>query len=118
MFSVIEKETGRWIGRIGPWQPGGAQGGWPGTEVGWALCAAAQGKGYAHEGAVAAIDWAFEHLGWEEVIHCIAPANTPSIKLAERVGSRWMRHDKLPPPFNVELDIYGQTKAEWRARKR
>src|SRR5688572_27233786 len=33
MFSVIEKSTGRWIGRLGPWQPLG----WPGTEVGWAI---------------------------------------------------------------------------------
>ena len=33
MFSVIEKESGRWIGRVGPWQPEG----WPGTEIGWAI---------------------------------------------------------------------------------
>ena len=30
MFAVIEKETGRWVGRLGPWRPEG----WPGTEVG------------------------------------------------------------------------------------
>jgi len=33
MFSVIEKATGRWVGRLGPWEPEG----WPGTEVGWGL---------------------------------------------------------------------------------
>ena len=27
MFSMIERESGRWIGRTGPWQPEG----WPGT---------------------------------------------------------------------------------------
>ena len=27
MFSVVEKSTGNWIGRLGPWQPEG----WPGT---------------------------------------------------------------------------------------
>jgi hypothetical protein len=27
MLSVIEKATGRWVGRAGPWQPEG----WPGT---------------------------------------------------------------------------------------
>ena len=26
MFSVIEKDSGRWIGRVGPWRPGGEQG--------------------------------------------------------------------------------------------
>src|SRR5262245_7699840 len=29
MFSVIEKASGKWIGRVGPWQPFA----WPGTEV-------------------------------------------------------------------------------------
>src|SRR5262245_45624340 len=33
MFSVIEKGTGRWVGRLGPWMPEG----WPGTEVGWGI---------------------------------------------------------------------------------
>src|SRR5947209_5315377 len=43
MFSVIEKSSGRWIGRIGPWSPEG----WPGTEVGWGLVRPAWGRGYA-----------------------------------------------------------------------
>jgi hypothetical protein len=33
MFSVIEKSTGRRVGRLGPWTPEG----WPGTEVGWGI---------------------------------------------------------------------------------
>ena len=115
-FSVIEKESGRWIGRLGPWRPGGADGGWPGNEVGWGLMAAARGKGLAQEGAVAAIDWAFDHLGWTDVIHCIDPKNAPSIALAERLGSRRLRTALLPPPIDVEVDIYGQTREEWRAR--
>jgi RimJ/RimL family protein N-acetyltransferase len=52
MFSVVEKASGRWIGRLGPWYPEG----WPGPEVGWGLARAAWGKGYATEGAAAAID--------------------------------------------------------------
>src|SRR3954464_6255537 len=58
MFSVVEKSSGRWIGRLGPWTPAD----WPGTEVGWALSRDAWGKGYATEGAVRAIDWVFDHL--------------------------------------------------------
>jgi RimJ/RimL family protein N-acetyltransferase len=45
MFSVIERETGHWLGRVGPWMPDG----WPGTEVGWGLVRASIGKGYAAE---------------------------------------------------------------------
>jgi RimJ/RimL family protein N-acetyltransferase len=118
MFSVIEKASGRWIGRLGPWRPGGAEGGWPGDEVGWGLVRAAQGGGYAFEGAVAAIDWAFDRLGWGGVIHCIDKANAPSIAIATRLGSSLQRAGApLPPPFSDHVvDIYGQSKAAWRAR--
>ena len=112
MFSVIEKASGRWIGRIGPWQPEG----WPGTEVGWGLVKAACGKGYAQEAATAAIDWAFDILGWSEVIHCIDLENIPSIRLAERLGSTHRGPGELPAPFeHYAVDIWGQSKEQWRA---
>lgn len=113
MFSVIEKASGRWIGRLGPWRPEG----WPGTEVGWGIVRAAWGKGYATEGATAAIDWAFETLGWEEVIHTIDPVNTNSQKVAHRLGSRILRQAQMPDPFDMTLDVWGQSRAEWFARR-
>jgi RimJ/RimL family protein N-acetyltransferase len=113
VFSVIEREGGRWIGRIGPWQPEG----WPGTEVGWALAREAWGKGYAFEAAVTAMAWVFETLGWTEVIHCIAPENLRSVRLAERLGSRWQRRALLPAPRNVWVEIYGQSREEWQRQQ-
>ena|SRR5688572_12522175 len=120
MFSVLRRDTGEWIGRLGPWRPGGKEGNWPGDEVGWGLKKSAMGQGFAAEGATAAIDWAFDHLGWDSVIHCIDKDNAPSIALAERLGSKRGREDvQLPPPFQAyKVDIYGQTKAEWKARQR
>lgn len=115
MFSVIEKSTGNWIGQVGPWQPEG----WPGTEVGWAFHRDSWGKGYAREGAIATVDWAFENLGWTEVIHSINPENTPSQALAKRLGSRILRQATLPPPYEtVTLDIWGQSREEWFARRK
>jgi len=115
MFSVIEKSSGRWIGRLGPWQPEG----WPGTEVGWGLLREAWGKGYATEGAAAAIDWAFEHLGWTEVIHTIDPQNVASQEVARRLGSRNLGLTQLPPPLDKwPVEAWGQTREEWRARRR
>jgi RimJ/RimL family protein N-acetyltransferase len=111
MFSVIEKESGRWVGRLGPWRPDG----WPGPEVGWGLAREAWGKGYATEGATATIDWAFDELGWTEVIHCISPDNLPSKAVASRLGSRLLRLGRLPPPQDAELEIWGQSRQEWRA---
>ena len=113
MFSVIERESGLWLGRIGPWQPHG----WPGTEVGWGLHPDAQGKGYGVEAATAAIDYAFDTLGWTEVIHCIDPENTPSQRLAERIGSRNQGLTLLPPPFHeLTIERWGQSREDWRAR--
>lgn len=115
MFSLIERETGLWLGRIGPWTPLG----WPGTEVGWGLHPDAQGKGFGLEAATAAIDYAFDTFGWTDVIHCIDPDNTPSQRLAERLGSRNLGPTKLPPPFDaVRVDRWGQSRDEWRARPR
>jgi RimJ/RimL family protein N-acetyltransferase len=114
MFSLLERATGRWVGRIGPWQPDG----WPGTEVGWGLHPDSTGKGYAVEAATAAIDWAFDHLGWTEVVHAIAPENLPSAQVAQRLGSRILRRSRLPPPLeNYEVDVWGQSREEWRARR-
>ena len=114
MFSLIEKQSGRWVGRVGPWQPEG----WPGTEVGWGVVRSAWGRGYATEAAVAAIDWAFDNLGWTDVIHCIDPANTPSQKLAERLGSTNRGPGKLPPPFeHYEVDVWGQSREQWRGTR-
>ncbi|OGN43385.1 MAG: GNAT family N-acetyltransferase [Caulobacterales bacterium RIFCSPHIGHO2_01_FULL_70_19] len=115
MFSVIERDSGLWLGRIGPWRPHG----WPGTEVGWGLHPEAQGKGFGVEAAAAAIDYAFDVLGWTEVIHCIDPDNLPSIRLAERIGSYNQGPTRLPPPFEqLSIERWGQTRDEWRARRR
>jgi len=114
MFAVIEKASGEYLGNIGPWQPEG----WPGTEVGWALRRMAWGKGYAEEAAAASIDWAFDNLGWTDVIHSIDPGNDASQKLAQRLGSRNRGPGRLPAPFeDVAIDIWGQTREEWRARR-
>ncbi len=114
-FSMIEKATGRWIGRAGPWQPEG----WPGTEIGWSLDRSAWGKGYATEAAARCIDWAFNALGWDEVVHTIDPANAASIAVALRLGSQPRGPTRLPAPFELKtVDLYGQDRAGWRGRAR
>jgi len=114
MFSVIEKSSGRWVGRLGPWQPEG----WPGTEIGWAIARDCWGKGYATEGAIAATDWAFDTLGWTEMIHSIAPENVASQAVAMKLGSINRGRGSLPAPYeNSIIDIWGQTREQWRARR-
>ena len=104
MFSVIEKSSGRWLGRLGPWYPEG----WPGTEVGWGLCRSAWGNGYAYEGSVAAIDWVFDHLDWNEVIHSIAPDNLASQAVARKIGLKLERevHKHGGPALIFGADLH------------
>jgi RimJ/RimL family protein N-acetyltransferase len=115
MFSVLEKATRRWIGRVGPWRPQG----WPGNEIGWNLRRDCWGHGYATEAAEATIDWAFEHLGWKDIIHCIAPANLASQRVATKLGSLNRGRVQLPEPYrDAVVDEWGQTRAEWYESRR
>lgn len=114
MWSVVEKATGAWIGRLGPWFPEG----WPAPEVGWGLLRCAQGQGYAYEGSCAAMDFVFDRLDWSEVSHCIDPANEPSRALARRLGSRVAGRAVLPPPLEVGVEVWRQTREEWRHRNK
>ena len=59
MFRLVEKASGEWIGRIGPWHSLY----WPTREVGWILRKAYWGEGYALEAAAVALDYAFDKLG-------------------------------------------------------
>lgn len=114
MFSVIDKASGEWLGQMGPWLPEG----WPGNEVGWAFKRSSWGHGYAHEAAVASIDWAFAQLGWNDIIHSIHPDNHASQALARRLGSINRGPGRLPAPFeDSPIEFWGQTREQWIARR-
>ena len=118
MFFVFERRPdggeGAFVGRVGPWRPDG----WPGCEVGWGVAPRFFGRGCAGEAARAAMDFAFDRLGWTDVIHSIDPLNAPSIRLAERLGSVRRADALLPDPINKTVGVWGQTRGQWRARAR
>jgi RimJ/RimL family protein N-acetyltransferase len=115
MFSVIEKSSGRWVGRVGPWRPSG----WPGDEVGWGIVPDCQGLGYASESAAASMDFAVERLGWTEIVHCIDPENIPSQGVARKIGSTNLRKARMPPPFDDhDIDLWGQSADQWRQNRK
>jgi RimJ/RimL family protein N-acetyltransferase len=77
------------------------------------------GQGYAHEAAVAAIDYAFDVLRWDNVIHIINPDNAPSQKLAQALGSVNQGPTKMPEPFHEHrVDAWGQSRDEWKSRQK
>lgn len=114
MFSVIERETGEWVGRIGPWQPYL----WPCREVGWGILARYEGRAYALEVAVASLDHAFGNLAWETVSHLVADANTRSRALAERLGAVAVGPATMPGSLGSEqVTEWRQHRDDWLARR-
>ncbi|WP_347302807.1 GNAT family N-acetyltransferase [Croceibacterium sp. TMG7-5b_MA50] len=107
-FRALEhRQTGGFIGYCG------VRLGCPGTplagqpELGWRLATHLWGQGYAHEAAVAAIDWAFGNLGKDRVMAMTSPRNARSWRLMLRLG---MRH-------RPELD-FGHSRRTGAARHR
>src|SRR5262245_59849656 len=106
LWAVEERATGEMVGRIGCWNPEG----WPGLEVGWMLRRRYWGRGFATEGARAALTWAFTQLGCGHVISLIRPANEPSIRVAGRLGERLEGRVEL---MGQEALVYGIRREEW-----
>ena len=109
MFAIEEKATGAFVGRAGFFNPEG----WPGFEVGWTLARESWGRGYATEAARRLLAYAFTDLGQDHVISVIQPANSASIRVAERIGESYERTTELS---GAEVLIYGITRAAWSAR--
>lgn len=107
-FSLEHKETGAWIGRVGPWYPEG----WPGKEIGWTISPDHVRRGYGFEAARASLGYVFDVLGWSSVIHVIIEGNTPSVGLAEKLGSSLLRAQAgVPGVTDERVLIYGQSKS-------
>ncbi len=74
------------IGFIGLWPAAPLLPFAPAVEIGWRLARSYWGRGLAHEGALAAIDFAFEELSLEEIVAYTTVANVRSRRLMERLG--------------------------------
>jgi RimJ/RimL family protein N-acetyltransferase len=87
---IEEKATGAYVGDGGFGSFKRALGDIPfdAPEQGWALSPAVQGKGYATEAASAQIAWAEKHFGRTDFVCMISPENTPSLRVAEKLGYR------------------------------
>lgn len=105
-WAVEEKATGKLIGRIGFLEPID----FPGFEIGWTLARASWGKGYATEGATAALNWAVHVLDKTEVISLIRPGNINSIKVAERLGESYQGEVEV---MGSRVLKYGMSRQRW-----
>lgn len=91
-WAVSQKGSGACIGVIGGWFPDG----WPEPEIDWMLWEGAEGRGYAEEATRAVRRFLYDSQGWSTCVSYIDPANTRSIRLAERLGA-WADPDARTP---------------------
>jgi RimJ/RimL family protein N-acetyltransferase len=105
-FSLEHKETGAWVGRVGPWFPEG----WPSPEIGWTISPDHLRQGYAIEAARASLGYVVKHLGWTSVVHVILEGNEASVAVARKLGSELLRTQQgLPGVTDERVLIYGQS---------
>src|SRR5919197_2503155 len=106
LWAAEERSSGALVGRVGFWNPEG----WPGFELGWMLRRPFWGRGYATEGARAALQFAFTQLGQPRVISLIHPENAASIRVAQRLGERQLGSTEV---MGKPALVYRITREEW-----
>jgi RimJ/RimL family protein N-acetyltransferase len=91
----------------------------PAVEVGWRFDPAVWGKGFASEGARAALEESFTTLGLGEICSVPQADNPASSRVCERIGMRFEREVTIPANSRrgeLSALLYKMTGAEWNAR--
>lgn len=97
-FACVEKTSDRLIGFIGIHDQNFESEFTPATDIGWRLSPWSQGKGYATEGAMRCLEYAFEDLKFRHIIAMAPEVNLPSIAVMKRIGMEYIgsfEHPKL-----------------------
>jgi RimJ/RimL family protein N-acetyltransferase len=85
-FWAVETDALPFAGFIGLSRPAYEASFLPAVEVGWRLDPRCWGQGLATEGARAAMAFGFDRQGLDQIIAVAPRANTPSIRVMERLG--------------------------------
>jgi [ribosomal protein S5]-alanine N-acetyltransferase len=106
LWAVILKENNRLIGRCGllrqPLEDGEV------TEVSYLIEREFWNQGYASEAASAVLKLGFEKYNFQRLVAFIAPENTASIRVAEKIGMQFER--KVDFRSFGEVDLYATEK--------
>ena len=98
LWAVERKDTGGFIGYVGLWPATFPAHFTPAVEVGWRLAADQWGRGYATEGARAALEYGFGTLALDEIVSFTSARNLRSIRVMERLGMHRDARDDFEHP--------------------
>jgi RimJ/RimL family protein N-acetyltransferase len=116
---AIERKSDRVIGYVGLSVPAFLPEILPAVEVGWRFDPGVWGRGYASEGARAALAEAFTTLGLDEVCSVPQSDNPASSRVCERLGMRFEREVVIPANSRrgaLTGLLYEMSRSEWSAR--
>lgn len=105
LWAVEVVEHAPFIGFVGLAEPRFRAHFTPAIEVGWRLARDYWGKGYATEGARAALAFGFEELGLEEIVSFTSVVNERSQRVMERLGMTHNPADDFDHPLLAPGDI-------------
>ena len=98
LWAVARGDDGAFLGFVGLAAPGFEAAFTPCVEVGWRFAGEAWGRGYATEAAQAALRFAFEDQGLDEIVSFTTVANARSRAVMERLGMRRDPDDDFDHP--------------------
>jgi RimJ/RimL family protein N-acetyltransferase len=99
LWAVEVPDVAPFIGFIGLSVPRFSAPFTPCVEIGWRLAAEHWGRGYATEGARAALEFGFGPLGLSEVLSFTVPTNSRSRRVMERIGMIHSPADEFDHPL-------------------
>jgi RimJ/RimL family protein N-acetyltransferase len=102
LWAVEARGTAPFIGFVGLNIPRFDAHFMPAIEIGWRLGRSHWGHGYATEAANAALDFAFDALGYDEVVSFTATVNQRSLRVMERLGMTHEPSDDFDHPNVAE----------------
>jgi RimJ/RimL family protein N-acetyltransferase len=120
LWLATDRKTDQAIGFVGLTVPRFMPEILPAVEIGWRLDPEFWGRGYATEGATAALDQAFGTLGLDTVCSLPQTANPRSMRVAERLGMKPGRPVELPGTAvrgPVEVTPFWLTADDWRGAR-
>jgi len=117
LWAAETRGANEFIGLIGLHVPSAPLPFAPCVEIGWRLAKAHWGKGYATEGARAALRIGFEQLGLQEIVSFTAVINIRSRAVMERLAMQkdgTFEHPNVPEGSPLRLHcLYRLTRTRW-----
>jgi RimJ/RimL family protein N-acetyltransferase len=121
-WAAVERKSNSFIGFVGLHEVPEYLSFAPAVEVGWRLARRFWGCGYATEGALSSLAFAFDDLGLDEVVSMTSVLNQRSRAVMERLGMERnavddFEHPHISPGHHLRAHVlYRITRSTWESR--